>query len=141
MDIFEKDEQDRLDESLVMYDAQNQGTFDTLIRSRNHNKLEHIISDPKYPKGYFIDDQLNYYINRLREKLGKNGQIVVVLDCCHAGTGTRGIGESKLVHRGIDNPFVPEGYSRNSSFDSTWYAVDLNHEYTEGLASLTSFWL
>ena len=41
-------------------------------------------------KKHLIDDQLNTYIKRLREKIGKTGFLYVVIDACHAGTSSRG---------------------------------------------------
>lgn len=137
IDQFEKDESDGYDESLVMYNASNTGS--SIIRRNESGQKEFPVTDVLSTNGYFLDDQLNYYLNRLREKLGGSGEIIVVLDCCHSGTGTRDVGDSKTIHRGIAEPFAPEGYSSNSGFDTTWYAVDLNYKKIEGLASLTSY--
>ena len=40
-------------------------------------------------KKHLIDDLLNKYINKLREKIGKTGFLYVVIDACHAGTSSR----------------------------------------------------
>ena len=48
-----------------------------------------------YKKGVYegqkhlLDDQLNKYIQRLREKIGPKGFLYVVIDACHAGTSSR----------------------------------------------------
>lgn len=40
-------------------------------------------------KKHFLDDQLNVYVKRLREKIGTKGFLYVVIDACHAGTSSR----------------------------------------------------
>lgn len=48
-----------------------------------------------YKKGLYdgnrhlIDDQLNKYVKRLREKIGPKGFLYVTIDACHAGTSSR----------------------------------------------------
>ena len=48
-----------------------------------------------YKKGFYegdrhlIDDQLNKYVKRLREKIGPKGFLYVTIDACHAGTSSR----------------------------------------------------
>jgi hypothetical protein len=84
------DEEDTLDEALIPYDARK-----------------------KYEKGkyegthHLIDDELNEYCNSLRDKIGKNGTLVVVLDACHSGDATRGRKSRKdnTVFRGTSEIF------------------------------------
>ena len=76
-----KDEQDGWDEALVTYNAPAK------FEEQPGYNYEH----------HFIDDEFNYYVTRLREKTGKKGQIIVVLDACHSGTGTRGSNELDLT--------------------------------------------
>ena len=40
-------------------------------------------------KKHLIDDQLNQYVKKLREKIGKSGFLYVIIDACHAGTSSR----------------------------------------------------
>lgn len=40
-------------------------------------------------KSHLLDDQLNKYIKKLREKIGPTGYLYVVIDACHAGTSSR----------------------------------------------------
>lgn len=48
-----------------------------------------------YKKGVYegnkhlLDDQLNQYVKKLREKIGPTGFLYVVIDACHAGTSSR----------------------------------------------------
>jgi hypothetical protein len=67
------DEEDGWDEALIPVDAEMQYT------------------EGKYEgKNHLLDDELEIYFNNLRSKLGKNGQLFVVLDACHSGTASRG---------------------------------------------------
>lgn len=69
------DEADGLDESLVPYDA-------TL----------------KYhpgPDNHFRDDMLGKKLAELRQKLGPSGNALIIIDACHSGTMTRGVGRKR----------------------------------------------
>ena len=82
-----KDEDDGYDEAFLPYDAM-----------------------PKYnPTGYkgenhLRDDDLYPLLLNIRKKLGSNGSLLVLLDACHSGTGTRD--ESFAVTRGEPIPFL-----------------------------------
>lgn len=67
------DEEDGWDEALIPVDA------------------EMLYAEGVYEgKNHLLDDELEGYFNQIRNKLGSNGQLVVVLDACHSGTGVRG---------------------------------------------------
>jgi len=82
-----KDEDDGYDEAFIPYDAM-----------------------PKYnPTGYkgenhLRDDDLYPLLLSIRKKLGSGGNLLVLLDACHSGTGTRD--ESFAVTRGEPIPFA-----------------------------------
>jgi hypothetical protein len=82
-----KDEDDGYDEAFLPYDAL-----------------------PKYnPTGYkgenhLRDDDLYPLLLSIRKKLGNNGSLLILLDACHSGTGTRD--ESFAVTRGEPIPFL-----------------------------------
>ena len=40
-------------------------------------------------KNHLLDDQLNVFVKRLREKIGAKGFLYVIIDACHAGTSSR----------------------------------------------------
>lgn len=91
------DELDRLDEAIVPYDSglkfrsgANEGQF--LIR----------------------DDELNFWMHKLRTKIGPNGQVIFVLDACHSGTGTRGLG----AYRGTDIMMAPASFHLNPNMQN-----------------------
>jgi hypothetical protein len=98
------DEIDGYDETLVPYDA------------------------PKRPgasyKGekHIRDDELNGLLTQLREKLGPTGDLLVFLDSCNSGTGTRGEGKGEALVRGSLEPIGPpqprEGKVRGSDSGS-----------------------
>ena len=72
---------DGLEESIVSYEAKlpPYGTEPT---------EEEVI---KLREGYFRDDVFGAYVDRLRTKLGPKGDVMILMDLCYAGTGTRGI--------------------------------------------------
>jgi hypothetical protein len=81
------DELDGYDESIVPYDSPKSykaGVYqgENLIR----------------------DDDLNRLFTDLRKKIGPTGHLMVVLDACHSGTGTRDVSPS----RGTDQPMASE---------------------------------
>lgn len=72
------DETDGLDETIVTYNA-------VLPDVSGHFK-----DFQKAQEEYFRDDEFGFFIDQLRNKLGKNGDVIVFMDLCHSGTGTRG---------------------------------------------------
>lgn len=67
------DEEDGWDEALIPVDA------------------EMLYAEGKYEgKNHLLDDELEGYFEKLRNKIGSTGQLVVVLDACHSGTASRG---------------------------------------------------
>jgi hypothetical protein len=102
------DEADGLDECVVSYDA---------IAPNQDGFTENLQKDGA---GYFRDDALGDYINKLRVKLGKEGDVLVFMDNCHSGTGTRGVakvrgGKPPLVSRSFDpNKYKSDDASGNN---------------------------
>ena len=86
-----EDEADAKDESLVPYDA--------FARYNNNYKGDN----------HLRDDELGNIIAAFRNRLGKNGQLLFLLDSCHSGSATRG-GKS----RGGMGTFAPDGWTENS---------------------------
>jgi hypothetical protein len=84
------DEIDKLDETLVCWDA-----------------------PAYYRKGYtgdkhLRDDEFGEIISALRLKVGSDGQVLVFMDSCHSGTGTRGEKPAVKVRGGVDPLIIPE---------------------------------
>ncbi len=86
------DEFDGFDEALIPYDAQQ-----------------------KYEKGkyegenHLRDDELEILLGDVRKKIGPKGNLIVVLDACSSGTGTR-YGDDDEYIRGTNKFFTPEKY-------------------------------
>ena len=72
---------------------------------------------------HLIDDQLDYYVSAIETKIGKAGHIVLVLDACHSGSGTRGSEPTKK--RGISTVCAPKTYKKT-------YFVDDNKGFKSG---------
>ncbi|MBK7374583.1 MAG: caspase family protein [Chitinophagaceae bacterium] len=83
------DEIDGLDEVIVPYGA----VFDA-----DPAKFSELSS------AYLRDDLFGDRVTRLRNKLGKNGDLLVIIDACHSGSGTRGVETAKI--RGGNIPMV-----------------------------------
>ncbi|RYY60947.1 MAG: caspase family protein [Chitinophagaceae bacterium] len=82
-----RDEDDGYDEALVPYDARNQ--YDpTGYHGENHLR----------------DDDLDPVLSDIRRRIGRTGSLLVLLDACHSGTGTRA--SSFAVSRGEPKPFI-----------------------------------
>lgn len=83
------DEVDGLDEAIVPFDAGMRYEF-CQAKGANHIR----------------DDLIGVLIDKIRKKIGPEGDMIVVFDACHSGTATRGIG----VSRGTDLIFGPPGH-------------------------------
>lgn len=85
------DEEDGLDEALIPYDAPR------------------IYTKEKYEgENHLRDDELGKYLELIRAKIGSTGNITVLLDACHSGTGTRTEDEDEYI-RGTSYIFGSEG--------------------------------
>jgi len=83
------DESDGYDEAIVPYDS-------PLRYQAGVYQGENLIRD----------DELNNLFTDLRGRLGPTGNLMVVLDACHSGTGTRGMAPA----RGTDVPMASDDY-------------------------------
>ncbi|MEO8149754.1 MAG: caspase family protein [Bacteroidia bacterium] len=93
------DEVDGKDECIVPYGAM----------APNVNGVTYENSNSKYLR----DDDFGKAIYDLRTKLGKEGDVLVTMDCCHSGTGTRGLAKVRgglppLVSVGFKEPHKKE---------------------------------
>lgn len=64
-----------------------------------------------YDKGYsgenhLRDEELGEHLDDIRQKIGKEGDVLVLVDACHSGTATRG----KEIPRGGVGAFAPADY-------------------------------
>ena len=81
-----KDETDEKDECWITYDAYRRP-------SENYKGEKHL-----------TDDEVNYYLNLIRNKIGDEGKMLVVIDACHSGTATRE-GNDVEMTRGVSEIF------------------------------------
>lgn len=79
------DETDGLDECWIPYDAYRKAC-------KTYHGEKHL-----------TDDELNVYLNAIRDKIGAKGKLLVVIDACHSGDGTRG--DEDEVVRGVEEVF------------------------------------
>lgn len=112
------DEPDGFDEALIPYDAlrrYKEGVYE----GRNHLR----------------DEELGSYLDRIRKKIGINGNLTVVLDACHSGTGTRDEDEEVFV-RGTSYIFAPDDFELP---ERTADNLRLSLDNGKGLSPITVF--
>ncbi|MGM9845750.1 MAG: caspase family protein [Muribaculaceae bacterium] len=124
------DEDDGYDESWIPYDAYRK----PCAADRGDKHLS--------------DDELAGYMSRLRDKVGRDGIIAVVVDACHSGDSTRDAiaeADSSLVIRGVYDTFdiaAPSRRARAAKVPERWLTLSackdyqLNQEY-QGHGKLT----
>ena len=102
-----KDEADGLDEAIVAYDAKfisKTEEKEALVRG----SLSKATFD-ELQVNYFRDDEFGKYIQQLRQHLGEDGDVLVIMDNCHSGSGTRGTPPTAKTRGGMP-PLTYEGY-------------------------------
>ena len=86
---YDGDESDGWDEALVPFDA---------LKEYHQGKYT--------GENHITDDELNGYLKTIRNRVGPNGIVYVVIDACHAGSSYRGDkDEDSVVIRGTDKGF------------------------------------
>lgn len=100
------------DESLVPYDAYM--TYCGQDRGEKH----------------ISDDELAIYLTKIRNAVGRKGEIIVVIDACHSGDATRG--EMDEVVRGVDTKFnIPKrgGTAVSDPIPEQWLTISACQPY------------
>lgn len=92
------DERDGLDECWIPYDAYRKA-------SKTYHGEKHL-----------TDDELNVYLNAIRNKIGAKGKLLVVIDACHSGDGTRG-NEDEAV-RGVEDTLVVDSQNARGLYET-----------------------
>lgn len=85
MKDLHNDETDGLDECWIPYDAYRKPC------------------DKDRGEKHLTDDEANFYLNAIRDKVGDAGKMLVTIDACHSGDGTRGY-DAETV-RGVEEIF------------------------------------
>lgn len=109
------DELDGLDEAIVPYDS-------PLNYDEKNYKGENLITD----------DEINDITYSIRKKLGSSGQLIIVMDSCHSGSGTRGAGRA----RGTDKIMASKSFKPKSRGKDT--GLDLSRD-EDDMAPMASF--
>lgn len=117
MKDFDTDEKDGLDECWISYDA--------------YRKPSDIYKGEKH----LTDDEVNVLLTDIRSRIGESGKILVVIDACHSGDGTRGNDDNDEVIRGVTDIFeviansvkktlvkVPK-IEKESTNDAQWISI------------------
>lgn len=113
------DEPDGIDESICCYGA------------------EAYLSDTYKGEEHLRDDELGKYLDGVRLKAGKSGQVLVLLDACYSGSGTRG---DEKPSRGIAHLLTKEGDIReNSGKDVVPFSESQLSKDIEGTAPVIVF--
>ena len=92
------DEKDGLDECWIPYDAYRKA-------SKTYHGDKHL-----------TDDELNVYLNAIRHKIGARGKLLVVIDACHSGDGTRG--EDDDIVRGVEDTLVVDSPNARGLYET-----------------------
>ena len=92
------DERDGLDECWIPYDACRKAS--TTYHGERH----------------LTDDELNVYLNAIRHKIGAKGKLLVVIDACHSGDGTRG--DNDEVVRGVEDTLVVDSLNGRGLYET-----------------------
>ena len=92
------DEKDGLDECWIPYDAYRKA-------SKTYHGEKHL-----------TDDELNIYLNAIRHKIGAKGKLLVVIDACHRGDGTRG--DDDEVVRGVEDTLVVDSLNARGLYEA-----------------------
>ena len=87
-DVNGDEKSDSLDESWIPYDAYL--SYGEKDRGEKH----------------LIDDELNVLLTAIKNKIGNQGKMLVVVDACHSGDSSRGDEDDDVVTRGVWNDFV-----------------------------------
>lgn len=92
------DEKDGLDECWIPYDAYRKA-------SATYHGEKHL-----------TDDELNVYLNAIRHKIGAKGKLLVAIDACHSGDGTRG--DNDEVVRGVEDTLVVDSLNARGLYET-----------------------
>lgn len=98
MTDIHNDERDGLDECWIPYDACRKA-------SATYHGEKHL-----------TDDELNVYLNAIRNKIGAKGKLLVVIDACHSGDGTRG--EDDEIVRGVEDTLVVDSQNARGLYET-----------------------
>ena len=79
---------------------------------------------------HFCDDEVARYMQQVRQKVGAEGEVYVVVDACHSGDATRGVDDECV--RGVDVEFmIPRQFGTEpaKAVAETWLTVSACKPY------------
>lgn len=79
---------------------------------------------------HFCDDDIAHYLQTIRQRVGQQGQIYVIIDACHSGDATRG--EDEECVRGVDARFViPQNVAKKEEppIEEQWLTISACKPY------------
>jgi hypothetical protein len=106
------DEIDGYDEALVPYDAPAFYENNSNYRGELHLR----------------DDEFGQLLDNLRKKIGKDGQLIVTIDACHSGTGTRGDAKVRGGNAPFEIPFFKNSKKKAREQGSGVYEINIEHD-------------
>ena len=66
------------------------------------------------------DEELGQLLTQVRQKLGKRGHLLTILDSCHSGTGTRGMGTARGTDLIMADSAYIAGHLEEEPAPSSW---------------------
>ena len=123
------DEEEGLDQSFVCYDACFSSKYK--YSRRNYQGQNHLIDDELFP-----------YLDNLKRKVGKNGNVIVIFDTCYSGGADRGSIED-APNPESDVEWVNDTRGDDVEFDADSEAtaylktIQTPGRYTKGSGSIT----
>ncbi|MFC2107095.1 caspase family protein [Bacteroidota bacterium] len=111
-----KDEIDGWDEAIIPWDAQIRWT------------------DEYQGEKHLRDDEINTLTDNIRKELGTDGNLLLILDACHSGTGNRG---GLATSRGTSLKFSKKGYKPGEEEDKGNFS-DISKIKDEKLATMVT---
>ncbi len=107
--IITKDEADNLDETIVLYDSPNiENNSSLLVRDKNYNGEKHL-----------LDDELNFYLTKIRDKIGSSGYVFLAVDACFSGTIEKSNGQQ------------PKGSNNIVVFSNNFVQKEISEQFEE----------
>lgn len=80
---------------------------------------------------HFCDDEVEFYLSVIRDKIGTKGKMIVAIDACHSGDATRG--EYDECVRGVDVKFnvpkTPGGTRATAIKPERWMTISACKPY------------
>ena len=79
---------------------------------------------------HLIDDEINVLLTAIKNKIGEQGKLLVVVDACHSGDSSRGDDLDEIV-RGVYDEFIIPGTKRTKTkkAEEQWLTLSACKEY------------